>query len=419
MIEIVKELFYLPRSITGPAIRKTLNYIKKKTSKIKVYKFKTGSKVFDWTIPDEWEIKDAFIKDEKGEKILDFKKNFLSIVYHSIPVKKWISKKDLLKKIHFDDDLTNATPYVTSYYKKDWGFCMPKNNLKKLNKNKYFVQIDSAFKKGFLEIGEFLKKGKKKNEIFFSTYMCHPTMANDNLSSIALQIYLIDYLNKNYKKSKYSYRFVFLPETIGSISYLSKKLKSLKKNMLMGFAISCVGDDKQFSIIKSRNDKAPSIGALKAAVLKKKNVIEYSFLDRGSDERQYCYPGIDLPVSGFCRSRFHTFKEYHTDKDNLNYITQKGLNNSFKVFKNIIDALENKCFYPKNIFLCEPNLGKRGLMATLGKRFYFKNKDLKNFLVYADGNRNLFEISNLINVNLENVLDICRILNKSKLIKSK
>ena len=126
-----------------------------------------------------------------------------------------------------------------------------------------------------------------------------------------------------------------------------------------------------------------------------------------------------MPVSGFCRSRFHTFKEYHTDKDNLNYITQKGLNTSLKIFQNIIDALEDKCFYPKNNFLCEPNLGKRGLMATLGKRFYFKNKDLKNFLVYADGKKNLFEIANLIDINLENVLSICQILKKSKLIKNK
>ena len=184
----------------------------------------------------------------------------------------------------------------------------------------------------------------------------------------------------------------------------------------MGFAMSCVGDDKQYSIIKPRDENAPSLNALRSAVNNKKNVIEYSFLDRGSDERQYCYPGIDLPVSGFCRSRFHTFKEYHTDKDNLNYISAKGLNNSFEVFKNIIDALENKSFYPKNKFLCEPNLGKRGLMSTVGKRFFFKNKTLKNFLVYSDGKKNLFEISNLININIKECLEICKILQTNKLI---
>ena len=229
MLEIIKDLFNYPRSITGQATRETLKYIAKKVEKLKIIKFRCGSKVYDWKIPDEWNIKDAYIKDEKGKRILDFKKNLLSVVYHSMPIKKWVNKKDLLKKIHTDDYQTNATPYVTSYYKKDWGFCMPKKDISKLNKKKYLIHIDSSFKKGFLEIGEIFKKGKKSKEIFFSTYICHPSMANDNLSSIALQIYLINYLNKNYKKTSFSYRFVFLPETIGSISYLSKKLRILKK----------------------------------------------------------------------------------------------------------------------------------------------------------------------------------------------
>ena len=170
------------------------------------------------------------------------------------------------------------------------------------------------------------------------------------------------------------------------------------------------------TVLLNQETKVHSLVALRSAIKNKKNVIEYSFLDRGSDERQYCYPGIDLPVSGFCRSRFHTFKEYHTDKDNLDYISEKGLNNSFEVFKNIIDALENKNFFPKNKYLCEPNLGKRGLMSTVGKRFYFKNKTLKNFLVYSDGKMNLFEISNTIKINLKESLNLCKILSNNKLI---
>ena len=416
MLKIINDLFYMPRSITGEPIRQTLNYIKKKISKLKIIKFKSGSRAFDWTVPDEWNIRDAYIKNQKGKKILDFKKNFLSIVYHSIPVKKWISKEDLLKKIHYDETISSAVPYVTSYYKKYWGFCMSKNQIKKLNDKKYFIKIDSKFKRGYLEIGEYLKKGYKKNEVFFSTYICHPSMANDNIASTALQIELIKYLEQNYKKSKYSYRFVFLPETIGSICYLSKKLKILKKNMLLGFAISCVGDNKQYSIIKSRFGDKLSDSALFSVLKNKKNLKVYSYLDRGSDERQYCYPGIDLPVSGFCRSRFHTFKEYHTDQDNLNYISEKGLNNSFKVFKNIIDALESKNFYPKNKFLCEPNLGKRGLMSTIGKKFKGKNKVTKNFLAYSDGKKNLFEICDIINISLDDALYISNLLREKKLI---
>jgi len=241
-------------------------------------------------------------------------------------------------------------------------------------------------------------------------------MANDNTASLALQTYLIKYVKEKYKKSNYSYRFVFVPETIGSICYLSKKYKLLKKNMLMGFAISCVGDDKQYSIIKSREGDQLSDKALEASLISKKNLVRYSYLERGSDERQYCYPGIDLPVSGFCRSRYHTFKEYHTDQDNLKYISEKGLNNSYEVFKNIIDTVESINFFPKNKYLCEPNLGRRNLMSTIGKKFYYKNKSLKNFLVYSDGKRNLFEISNLININLKETLNICNILTKQKLI---
>lgn len=416
MIKIINDLFNMPRSITGEPIRKTLNYIKNKTSKLNIIKFKSGSKVFDWTVPDEWNIKDAFINDHRGKKILDFKKNFLSVVYHSIPIKKWVSKEDLLKKIHFDETIPSAVPYVTTYYKKNWGFCMSKNQIRKLKDKKYYVNINSNFKKGFLEIGEYLKKGLKKNEVFFSTYICHPSMANDNIASTALQIEIIRYLEKKYKRSNYTYRFVFLPETIGSICYLSKKLKILKRNMLLGFALSCVGDNKQYSIINSRFGDKLSDTALFAALKDKKNLKIYSYLERGSNERQYCYPGIDLPVSGFCRSKYHTFKEYHTDHDNLNFISKKALDESFSVFKNIIDALENKNFYPKNKFLCEPNLGKRGLISTIGRKFKGKNKVTKNFLAYSDGKKNLFEICDIIKISLDDALLICNKLSEKKLI---
>ncbi len=416
IIKIVKDLFHMPRSIMGEPFKKSLRYIKNLIPEIKIIKFTTGTKVFDWVIPEEWNIKDAFIKEPSGKKILDFKKNLLSIVYYSHPIRKWISRKELIKKIHIDEKLSGAVPYVTSYYKKVWGFCMSRNQLKKLNKKKYFVCINSTFKKGFLEIGEYFKKGKKKKEIFFSTYLCHPSMANDNLSSVAVQTELIRYLKRNYPKNNYSYRFVFIPETIGSISYIYKNRKILKNNMLMGFALSCLGDNKEFGIINSRKDNSISDLALNSALIGKKNVNNFSYLNRGSDERQYCYPGVDLPVSGFCRSKFHTFKEYHTDKDNLSYISENGLKNSFNILKCIIDALENKNFYPKNKYFCEPNLGKRGLVSTIGKKYFKKNKTLKNFLVYSDGKKNLFEISTKINVNLDETNKICKMLTNNKLI---
>ena len=167
MFRIIKDLFNMPRSITGEPIKKTLGYIKNEISRLKILKFKSGTKVFDWVVPEEWNINDAYIKNSKGKKILNFKKNYLNIVYHSTPVKKWISKKDLLKRIHYDDTIPTAVPYVTSYYKKYWGFCMTKNQVKKLSEKNYYVHIDSSFKKGNLEMGEYLKKGNQKKEIFF------------------------------------------------------------------------------------------------------------------------------------------------------------------------------------------------------------------------------------------------------------
>ena len=399
------------------ANRETLNYIKSKIGNMKVLSFKTGSKVFGWTIPQEWSIKDACIWNIKGKKILDFKKELLSVVYYSTSVNKWISKKELKKNIYFDKNLKNAIPYVTSYYKKRWGFCMSKKQYDKLNSPKYKVHIDTKFSNSHLEIGEKFIKGKKKKEIFFSTYICHPSMANDNLSGIALQTHLINYLQKKYKKNLFSYRFVFLPETIGSIAYLSKKYKQLKKNMFIGFNLSCVGDEKAYSLISSRNNNSMSNQALRSALIKKNRVKYYSFLERGSDERQYCYPGIDLPVTGFSKSKYNKFKEYHTNLDNLKLVTEKGLNQSFDIIKNIIDACETHNFYPRNINLCEPQLSRAGLVSDLGLKFYKKNKNLKNFLVYADGKTNLFQISNLINLNLAEVLKINTILLNSKLIK--
>ncbi len=417
MLEIIKEIYNKPRTLISPATRETLRYIKSKVGGMKILYFKSGSKVFDWVIPKEWIVKDAYIKDKKGKKIIDYKKNLLSIVYYSIPVNKWISKKELKKNIYFDAKLKNATPYVTSYYKKRWGFCMSKNNYEKLISDKYKIFINSKFIRSKLEVGEKIINGKKNKEIFFSTYICHPSMANDNLSGIALQTYLINYVQKNYKNNKFSYRFVFLPETIGSIAYLSRRYKKLRRKMFMGFNLSCVGDERAYSVISSRNVNSTSNLALRSALIKKKNVKFYSFLHRGSDERQYCSPGIDLPVTGFSKSKFHEFKEYHTSKDNLDLVTQKGLNQSFDIFKSIIDACEKDNFYPKNVYLCEPQLSKKGLVSSLGLKYFKKNKDLKNFLAYADGKNNLFEISTLINLNLSEVIKINNILLEKKIVK--
>jgi len=403
----------------GEPSRQTLFYIKKLVNEIKILKFRSGTKAFDWIVPEEWNIKDAYIKDIKGKKILDFKKNLLSVVYHSMPINKWINRKDLLEKIHSDDSLPNAVPYVTSYYRKYWGFCMSANQKKKLKSKKYFIKIDSSFKKGFLEIGEYFKRGSKNKEIFFSTYTCHPSMANDNTASLALQIYLIKYVKEKYKKSRFSYRFIFIPETIGSICYLSKKYKVLKKNMLMGFAISCVGDNKQYSIIQSREGGKLSDKALEAALVNKKNLVRYSYLERGSDERQFNWPGIDIPMTSFFRTKYGEYPEYHTSEDTFGrVVTKKGLMGSFKIMKFSIESIM-KNYYPIATVFCEPKMDKRGLYSYLSfteKKFNYQRKYI-DFMIYSDGKNNIDQIAKKIKLNYKISFKIFKLLLNKKLIR--
>jgi aminopeptidase-like protein len=416
MINWIKDLFYICRSITGPGLRTTLSYFERINPEFRRLVFRTGKKVFDWKIPYEWSIKDAYILHSSGKKFADFSKNNLHIVNYSRPINKIISKKNLLKNIFTLPEQPNSIPYVTSYYKRAWGFCISDNQKKKLPNGNYKVFIDSSFKKGFLELSHALYKGLSEKEIFFSTYVCHPSMANNELSGPAVMNALMLYIKKNFKKTKYSYRFVMLPETIGSISYLSKYYKYLKKKVIAGFNLSCLGDDRAYSYISSPYQDTLADRALISALIGLKNVKKYSFLNRGSDERQYCSPGIELPVVGFCRSKYGSFKEYHTDKDNLNLVTQKGLEGSLEILKNIIIAFETE-LYPKSKFLCEPQLSRRGLKETLSNNKNSEDNYLRiNIIAYSNGINDVFKIATILNQNIKEISKQIQILKKNKIL---
>jgi aminopeptidase-like protein len=419
MIKWIHDLFPIYRTITGLGIKKTLEYFEKINPELKRIKFKSGTKVFDWQIPNEWRIEGAFIQHVKsGKKFAEFKKNNLHVVGYSTPMNKIMDKKKLMKYLHTSKKRKNAIPYVTSYYKKNWGFCISENQIKKLPSGKYKVYINSNLHKGHLDISHALLKGKSKKEILFTSYCCHPSMANNELSGPVLMNGIMKYLKKNYKKRNYSYRFILGPETIGPIAYLSKYEGTLKKNVIAGFGLSCVGDKRGFSIIKSKKENTLADEALTAALKDKKNFYEYSFLDRGSDERQYCSPGIDLPYVGFCRSKYGTYPEYHTSDDNLSLVSQKNFENSLKVFADIIDSFESGVF-PKYQVKCEPQLGKRNLYPNISKEGIYEDIKLRmNLLAYSDGHTNIFKISNLINKPLLLVLKEYKFLKKQKLLKS-
>ena len=286
MYKLAKKLWPINRSLTGKGVDETLSIIKKDLP-IKILNFKSGSKVFDWEIPKVWEIKNAWLKNDKKETILDFKENNLHVVGYSKYVNQNISFKSLKKKIHYLKKKPHAIPYVTSYYKKDWGFCLEYNKFKKLKKGTYKAFIDAKFKKGDLKIGELVIKGNSKKEILLSTYLCHPSMANNEISGLVVATNLAKWLKK--QKLKFTYRILFLPETIGSIAYLSKKKDLLKKNTIGGYVLTCIGDNRNFSLLESKDKNSLSNIIAKFVLKSKKKAKIFSWLQRGSDERQFCF----------------------------------------------------------------------------------------------------------------------------------
>ncbi len=416
------KLFPITRSLTGNGVRKSLSIIQKEFSKLKIKKFKSGTKVFDWNIPEEWNVSEAYVIDKYNNKIIDFKENNLHLVGYSTPIKKSITKKELFKNLYYLKNQPKAIPYITSYYKKRWGFCISYNEYKIFNKryfpnDKFKVVINSNLnKKGSLNYGELILKGKSKKEILISTYICHPSMANDNISGLIVTMGLINYF-KNKKLNK-TLRFVFIPETIGSISYLSKNLKYLKENVIGGYNITCIGDERQHSCMLSKYQNSPSDEAVIQAykLLKIKRYKIYSFLERGSDERQYNSPGIDLKISSIFRSKYDQYPEYHTSLDNFNLITLKGCSGGFNVVRKSIEILLER-IYPKYKIICEPQMGKRGLYPTLSIKNKKKlTKNYMNFLQHADGTNSLEKISSLIHIDLKSVKKINQILSKNFLV---
>jgi aminopeptidase-like protein len=404
--QLCKVLFPINRSITGDGVRKTLDIIKEQLPHLVLHEVPTGTKCFDWIIPKEWNISDAYIIDPNGNKVVDFKENNLHVVGYSKSIDCIMDLEQLNDHLYSIPSNPAAVPYITSYYKETWGFCVSHNQRKKMVSGKYKVYIDSTLSDGSLTYAELLIPGEIKDEIFLSTYMCHPSMANNELSGPALTTFLAEYIQK-IKKTRYSYRIIFIPETIGSIMYLSKHLKYLKENVVAGFNITCVGDNNTYSYLPSRRENSLSdkvaLHVLEHSPLEYK---KYSFLERGSDERQYCSPGIDLPICSVMRTKYAEYEEYHTSLDNLYYISGDGLSGAYDVYKKMIDLLENNYTYKCNI-LCEPQLGKRGLYPTTStKETHEIVADQMNFLAYCDGSLDLIDIANIIKTPAWNLYDI-------------
>lgn len=421
LFELLSLLFPIHRSITGPGIRKTLDIISQHLSLNRCY-ISSGEKIFDWIVPNEWSIEEAYIENIKGEKIISIENNNLHIMSYSVPVNKIISRQDLESHLVHDKNRPNAIPYTTSYYVEDWAFCLTYNQYLKLTDDFYKVVIKSKLEPGHLEYGEAFIDNKSSDEILISSYICHPSMANDSLSGVVISIFLYKILSNNPELfSKYNYRFIFIPETIGSIAYLWNNKENVTKRTAAGFVLTCLGDNGPINYKMSYNSN-DLVNKITKNILKyhtgEFNIINY--IPQGSDERQYGSPGFRLPVGVLTRSMFGNFPEYHTSLDDLNFIKSDKLYDSLKLISKIILAFNfNKTFKRVNPY-CEPQMSKYDLYPKRGGGGMMNHdeetRNVMMILNLCDGLNSVLDISNNLNIDFFKVNSIIENLVKSNLL---
>ncbi len=395
MFSLVQKLFPIYRSICGPGLRESLSIIQEDViPELKIRGFKTGSSVFDWKVPQEYWLDKAILLDPEGNVLCDSRINNLSVVGHSIPISREVSLEELQSHLYSLPEQPDAIPYVTSYYEESWGFCLRHSDRLNLSEGRYKVEIESEFKDGEMSYGELVLPGELKEEVLISTYLCHPSMANNELSGPVVASYLARILSdKPYRK--YTYRFVILPETIGSLAYLASILPHLKEHVVAGYVLTCIGDDRAHSYLPSRSGGTLSDKTAERVLRANHPDLKiYPWNSRGSDERQFCAPGIDLPVGSIMKSKYWEYPEYHTSLDTLGgVVTPSGLEGGLRMVLSVVEELE-RGFYPKATNLGEPNLGKRGLYPTTSmKGGYESIMAIRELLTWADGQHSLEEIA--------------------------
>ena len=420
MYSLMKKLFPICRSITGDGVRKTLKILQEEIN-LEIHEVPTGTQVFDWTIPKEWNINDAYVKNSLGEKVIDFKKSNLHVLNYSTPINKKMQLEELKKNLHTIPEHPNWIPYLTSYYKENWGFCLSHNKYLQLTEDTYEVVIDSTLNDGHLTYGELFVKGNSQEEILFSCYVCHPSMCNDNLSGVVLLTALAKMIINKSKEGnlRYSYRFLFIPETIGAITWLARNEEKMDL-IKAGLVATCAGDPGIVHYKKSRIGEALIDRAVQKVLTdseKSHKVID--FFPSGSDERQFCSPGFNLPMGSLMRSPYGKyFPEYHTSADNLEFVQAKFLADSQQVYEQVVYTLEHNKTYVNLNPKCEPQLGKRGLYNQLGgQRNKIDHMAIMWVLNMSDGTNSLLEISLKANIKFIEVKLAADALIKCNLLK--
>jgi len=416
--ELISELYPICRSITGNGVRKSLNILKKYIP-LEIHEIPSGTKVFDWEIPKEWNVRDAYVKNQYGQKVIDFQKSNLHLVNYSIPIHQTMSLADLSKHLFTLPDHPHWIPYRTSYYHENWGFCLSYNDFTNLEDGEYEVYIDSSLQDGHLTYGEYYLSGETDEEVLFSCHICHPSLCNDNLSGMALATFLAKHINSFPRR--YSYRFIFIPGTIGSITWLSLN-ESQTHKIRHGLVISGVGDSGSMTYKQSRQGNA-EIDKIVAHVLQdldKHYTIE-EFSPYGYDERQYCSPGFNLPIGRLGRTPFGCYPEYHTSADNLEFVKLNSLEESWIAYLNIFEILENNKVYLNTNSKCEPQLGKRGLYGSLGGLQDKKIQEMALLWVlnFSDGDHTLLDIATRSKLKFKLILKASISLLKAGLLQER
>lgn len=416
MYRFISELYPICRSITGNGLRRTLRLIQAHIP-LAIHEIPTGTRVFDWTVPKEWNIRDAYIKNSKGDKVIDFNKSNLHVVSYSVPVRARMKLEKLKEYLFTLPEYTGWIPYRTSYYKESWGFCLTHNELCALKDDEYEVCIDASLEEGHLSYGEFYLKGESCDEVLIVCHACHPSLCNDNLSGVSLVAFLAKFLRP--LSLRYSYRFLFVPATIGSITWLSINQNQVSR-IKHGLIAACVGDPGKSTYKKSRRSDA-EIDKAAMHVLKHCGN-DYEIIDfspYGYDERQFCSPGFNLAVGSLTRSTHDRFPEYHTSADNLEFVQPEYLADSFRKYFSILYVLENNKKYLNQNPHCEPQLGRRGLYRTLSGQADRRSKELPMFWVLnlSDGNHTLLDIAEKSGLEFGVIKNAADLLLKHDLLK--
>lgn len=416
MMKLISDLYPVCRSITGDGVRETLRYIEGLIP-LEITEIPTGTKIFDWEIPKEWNIKDAYIKDPQGNKIIDFKKLNLHVLNYSTPINQKMDLESLKKHLFSIPEKPDLVPYRTSYYAENWGFCLSHNQLQELKDGQYEVVIDSSLKPGHLTYGEVLLKGKTDEEILISTHICHPSLANDNLAGNAVCAYLANFLK--YTDHYYSYRFIFIPGTIGAIAWLAQNEDKIHK-IKYGLVTSLLGIDSLFTYKRTRSGNT-TIDKIVEHILHKEypNHKVIDFIPYGYDERQFCSPGINLNMGNLTRIPYSEYPEYHTSADNVSFISEKALVDSFNIFRRVIQFIEADRKYLNLFPKGEPQLGKRGLYDNVGGRNDSKVLQLAFLWVlnFSDGNHTLMDIAIRSDMTIDIITEAASMLLEKGLLK--